>query len=233
MAISAAQQVVKASLDTCTSNADNGLQGAVFVAVNKEGEVLAQHASGNRSLTKGNDAMDMDTVFYIASCTKFITAIACMQLVEQGKIDLDDAKALYKVCPELEKKEVYDPEKNELRPRKGDITLRKLLAHTAGFGYEFFDERVVMYGKKIGKKFNAFSGDIKDYTEQPLVNDPDSMWEYGINIDWAGIMVERISGQTLDAYFKKNILEPLGLKNVTFFPNEHMAQNIVTMLQRG
>jgi hypothetical protein len=61
--------------------------------------------------------------------------------------------------------------------------LRKLLAHTAGFGYSFFDARIGMYGQKIGRNFSEWTGDVKDLTDQPLVNDPESIWEYGINID--------------------------------------------------
>jgi CubicO group peptidase (beta-lactamase class C family) len=233
MTIPQAQSAVQASLDQATKDPKNGIHGIAFVAVDKNGDVLAQHASGTRSQSNGNDPVTMETMFYIASCTKFIVTIACMQLVEQGKIGLDDAQALYKICPELEKVQVFDVEKGELRPRKGDITLRKLLAHTAGFGYGFFDVRLKLYGQKIGRDFNEFSGDIKDIIDQPLFNDPDTVWEYGINIDWAGIVVERISGLTLGEYCKKNIFEPLGLKNITFFPTAEQKQNIMTMLQRG
>jgi CubicO group peptidase (beta-lactamase class C family) len=88
-------------------------------------------------------------MFYIASCTEFIVAIVCMQLVEWSKISLDDAQALYEAIPELEKKQVFDAEKGELRNRKGNITLRMLLAHTAGFGYSFFDPRHGMYAGRL------------------------------------------------------------------------------------
>ena len=109
-----------------------------------------------------------------------------MQLVESGKIGLDDHTALYKLIPELESKQVFDHESGKLRPRKGEITLRKLLAHTAGFGYSFFDPRVGLYEGVAGRKFEEWDGKRGTFLEAPLVNDPDAIWEYGINIDYAG-----------------------------------------------
>jgi CubicO group peptidase (beta-lactamase class C family) len=233
MAMSQAQQAIQTTLDDATKDPKSGIHGVAFVAVDKNGDVLAQHASGNRSQSSGNDPVTMETMFWLASCTKVITSIAAMQLVEQGKIGLDDAQALYNICPELEKKQVFDMATGELRPRKGDITLRKLLAHTAGFGYSAFDARIKMYGQKVGREFGEWVGDVKEFTDQPLVNDPDTVWEYGINVDWAGIVVERISGLTLGDYCEKAIFEPLGLKNITFFPSAEDKENMMTMLQRG
>lgn len=128
MPISAkATETIKSSLDGVTSNPENGLQGLVFVSVDKNGKTLAAHASGKRGLLS-KDPMTLDTVFWIASCTKNLTAIASMQLVEQGKLSLDDAKQVYKIAPELEKVKVLQDGK--LVDRKGDITLRKLLSHS-------------------------------------------------------------------------------------------------------
>lgn len=155
-----------------------------------------------------------------------------MQLVEQGKIGLDDAEAVYKAIPELRNKQVFDYEKNEMRERKGDITLRKLLAHTAGFGYSFFDPRVGLYEKKTGKTLSEWDGKKSTMLDAPLLQDPDSTWEYGTNIDFAGIIVEEVSGLKLGEYCKKNIFDPLGLQNITWFPTATQKKNIMTMLQR-
>jgi len=94
------------------------------------------------------------------------------------------------------------------------------------------------YGRAGGMGTNAvgydvFAGDEKDILRQPLVNQPGSTWEYGINIDWAGIIVERSTNMTLNDYFQKNIFSPLGLQSISFFPNQHMRDNITTMLQRA
>ena len=152
-----------------------------------------------------------------------------MQLVEQSKAKLDDAEWLYGICPELREKKVL-VSATKLVDRKAEITLRKLLAHTAGFGYSFFNERLNEYGRPTG--WDEFSGDAKDILEQPLVNQPGDRWEYGVNIDWAGQVVERVSGMTLDGYFQKNIFEPLGIKDMSCFPTRVMRENLVSMSQR-
>lgn len=174
---SQATSTIKSSLDSVTSNPDSGTPGLVFVSVDKNGKTLIEHASGTRGLDT-KDPMTLDTTFWVASCTKMITGVACMQLVEKGQISLDDHNALYKLCPELEKMKIL--EDGKLVARKGDITLRQLLTHTAGFGYEFFDPRIKEYGKQSGKEFDVFTGDVNEILRMPLVNEPGSAWEYGV-----------------------------------------------------
>jgi hypothetical protein len=174
----AATTTIKSSLDGVTSNPDSGIPGLVFVAVGKDGKTLVEHASGKKGKMADDGDMTLDTTFWVASCTKMITGVACMQLVEQGKLSLDDPQSLYKLCPELEKIKVL--EDGKLVARKGDITLRMLLSHTAGFGYEFFDPRLVEFGEQQGKGFNALNADVDDYLRMPLVNQPGSTWEYGV-----------------------------------------------------
>lgn len=159
-----------------------------------------------------------------------------MQLVEQGKLSLDDAEQVYKICPEIKEAKVLVGN-DKLEDRKGDITLRKLLSHTSGFSYEFFNQRLIEYGRRGGlgtaaAGYDVFSGDARDILRQPLVNQPGSAWEYSIGIDWAGIILERTTGLSLHDYMTKNIFEPLGLKNIGFFPNEEMRKNIMGMAQR-
>jgi CubicO group peptidase (beta-lactamase class C family) len=126
--------------------------GMVFVAVDKDGNEICAVPSGKKGL--GNrDPMTMDTVFWIASCTKYVIAIAfgvsecltdcsrllatmaCMQACEQGKLSLDDAEQVKKLCPELKDVKVLKDD-GTLEDRKTDITLRMLLSHMSGFGYE-------------------------------------------------------------------------------------------------
>ncbi|KAK5006244.1 hypothetical protein LTR28_006723 [Elasticomyces elasticus] len=99
-----------------------------------------------------------------------------------------------------------------------------LLNHTAGFGYTFFNERLRDFGRPVG--YDEFSGDAWDLLDQPLVNQPGERWEYGVNIDWAGLIVERVSGMGLNDYFQKNIFEPLGLKNINMFPTKEMLSKL-------
>lgn len=129
-----AQKAVQQSLDSVTGNSKTGVPGLVFVAVDKNGQELVAAASGRIGL-ESKKPMTLDTVFWIASCTKLLTAIACMQAVEDGKLKLDDAELLYKHCPELREVKVLQDDGSLVQKEK-EITLRMLLSHTAGFGYE-------------------------------------------------------------------------------------------------
>jgi CubicO group peptidase (beta-lactamase class C family) len=125
----ATHKAVQTTLDNVTSNPETGVSGLVFAATNKDGEILTANASGNRGLDT-KEPMTLETTFWIASCTKMIAAIAVMQLVEQGKLDLDDHKQLYKLCPELEKVQVLNDE-GKLEDKEAEITLRMLLSHVS------------------------------------------------------------------------------------------------------
>ena len=174
---SQSKKKIQSTLDSVTSpSSKTGISGLVFCAVDKSGSYLTQHASGTHGVDNKTPMSD-ETVFWIASCTKMITGIACLQLAEQGKLDLDSSKQLYSLCPELEKKKVLQQD-GTLMDRKGDISVRMLLSHTAGFGYSFFNERLRDYGRPTG--WDEFAGDEKDFVLQPLVNQPGERWEYGV-----------------------------------------------------
>jgi CubicO group peptidase (beta-lactamase class C family) len=111
--------------------------------------------------------------------TKIVTVIAVLQLVEAQKILLDDADFIAKHAPEIAKKLVYTDGVNGVKQENG-VTMRMLLAHTAGFGYTFLDSKVNMLGGPVG--FDEFSGDEYDVIESPMVNQPGSKWEYGVGI---------------------------------------------------
>lgn len=141
------QQQIQEILDSSTKG--TGVPGLVFCAVDRSGELLAQQHSGQHGPLVARP-MDQDSVFWIASCTKMITAIACMQLVEQGKLDLDSSKQLYELLPEVKAKDQVLVGNGKWEARKGDITLRMLLSHIAGFGYSFFNERLRDYSRPTG-----------------------------------------------------------------------------------
>ncbi|KAF2691963.1 beta-lactamase/transpeptidase-like protein [Lentithecium fluviatile CBS 122367] len=219
---------VKAILDGVVKEGATGINGLVFVAVDKNGETLVQHASGTRSINS-KEPMDMNTTFWIASMTKIVTTIAVLQLVESGKIPLDDPAFVAKQAPEIGAKLVYADGVNGVKQER-DVTMRMLLAHTAGFGYGFWDPRVSMRGRPVG--LDEFAGDERDITESPMLNQPGSMWEYGVNIDWAGIILERVTGQKLNDYMQAHIFAPLGVTNTTMFPTPEMQSNLAYMHQR-
>lgn len=118
-------------LDQATSEPASSIPGLVYCTVNQQGEVFG-HAAGKRGLDSP-EPMTLDTTFWIASCTKLITSIACMQMVEQGKLALDDVDQVESLAPELKAVQVLERTSDEgfrLVPKNRGITLRMLLTHT-------------------------------------------------------------------------------------------------------
>jgi methyl acetate hydrolase len=174
--------------------------------------VLYEGAFGARALD-GSAAMTVDTVFRIASMTKAIASVAAMQLVEQGKLTLEGP--VPNIDPALGSPQVLEgfdaSGAPRLRPAKRPITLRHLLTHTAGFSYDIWDANTGRYVKAAGVPAR---GTMKVASiRTPLAFDPGERWEYGVNIDWVGRLVEATSGQPLDAYFRDRIFAPLGMKD--------------------
>lgn len=161
-------------------------------------------------------AMTCDTVFRIASMTKAITSVAAMQLVEQGRLSLDGPVPA--IDPGLAQPQVFTgfdaAGKPMLRPAKRPITLRHLLTHTAGFCYEQWNPELERCVTALGMPQMA-SGKLAAL-RMPLMFDPGERWEYGINTDWVGRLVEEVSGQKLDAYFAEHITGALGMVDTGF-----------------
>ena len=188
--------------------------GVVAMAASDKG-LFYEGAFGTRDLAKG-PAMTLDTVFRIASMTKLVTSVAAMQLVEQGRLQLNDPVPA--IDPALSAPQVLDGFDGSgaplLRPAKRPITLRHLLTHTAGFSYEQWDANTARYVKTTGMPSTS-TGKLAAL-RLPLAFDPGERWEYGVNIDWVGLIVEAISGQKLDAYVQQHITGPLGMKDTGF-----------------
>ena len=127
-----AQSEIKQMVDATTAD-PNKIPGCVLVVIGKDGKPLVQHASGRRGVAT-QEPMTLESVFWIASCTKMIGGIACMQLVEQGKLSLDDGDQVEKILPELKDlkvlKEMTPDGKPVLVEKEKKITLRMLLSHT-------------------------------------------------------------------------------------------------------
>ena len=191
--------------------------GVVAMAATDKG-VLYEGAFGARALDQG-PAMTLDSFFRIASMTKAITSVASMQLVEQGKLKLDEP--VPNIDPALGSPQVLEGfdagGAPKLRPARRPITLRHLLTHTAGFSYDLWDPNTGRYIKAAGLPPRA-TGKVASI-RQPLVFDPGDRWLYGINTDWVGRLVESASGQPLDAYFRDKIFTPLGMKDSGFQPS--------------
>lgn len=221
------------SIDAILSQAVGAktVPGVVAVAATDKG-VVYEGAFGQREIGKPAP-MTLDTVVWIASMTKAITATAAMQLVERGKLVLE--RPAGDVIPQLGAAKVLEgfdaAGKPRLRAPKRPITLRHLLTHTAGFAYEIWNPSIAQFQQATGTPgittcTNAALG-------TPLVFDPGDKWEYGINIDWVGKMVEATSGQKLDRYFQDNIFGPLGMKDTSFKLSASQRARLASVHQRG
>jgi CubicO group peptidase (beta-lactamase class C family) len=225
--MSLTSQSVENIKNTLDSFVKDGAPGLVFHAVDKSGKTLVEHASGTVGVDSDEPMDAQSTMFWIASCTKLVTVISVLQLVEQNKIPLDDAEFVKKIAPELADKKVYPDGVNSVE-REKDITMRMLLSHTAGFGYKFADPRIK------GDGLEGSHGDKNDILNAKLLNQPGSMFEYGVNIDWAGIILERVTGQKLGEYFQQHVFDPLDIPadGATMFPSPSVQKNLARMHQR-
>ena len=207
------------------------IPGVVAVAA-RGPEVIYQGAFGKRNLSK-DDPMTLDSVFWIASMTKAITTAGAMQLVEQGKLSLDEP--IGKVLPDLASPMVLEgfDEQGEpkLRAAERPITLRQLMTHTAGFCYTMWNSDMARYVEKTG--LPAVTTCKNDSLKTPITTDPGTRWEYGTNIDFVGKAVEAVSGKRLDAYLRDHIFAPLGMSDTGFKITDSMRDRLVGMHSRG
>ena len=179
-----------------------------------DGGVVYAGAFGTCEVDRDRE-MRLDAVVRIASMTKTVTSVAVLQLVEQGRIGLDDA--LGEQIPELAAVQVLEGFADgvpRLRPPRRPMTLRHLLTHTSGFGYHFWNADLLRYLDYTG--IPTIDQLKMACLEIPLVCDPGDRWEYGIGIDWVGQIVERLSGQPLDDYVGEPLCQPLGMVDTGF-----------------
>ena len=223
----------KAKVDAVLNGAvsSGNVPGVVAVAADDKG-VIYEGAFGKRNLATGT-AMTPDTIFWIASMTKAVTSTAAMQMVEQGKLSLD--KPISDVVMELSAAQVlegFDAEgKPKLRPPKRPITLRHLLTHTAGFSYDLWNKDIERYMKVAN--IPGIGTCKLEALKVPMIADPGDKWEYGINIDWAGKAVERVSGLSLDGYMRERIFTPLGMKDTVFILRPDQQARLASVHARG
>ncbi|HXT80152.1 MAG TPA: serine hydrolase domain-containing protein [Acetobacteraceae bacterium] len=205
--------------------------GVVAAAADASGTIY-EKAFGRRSLAS-QQPMTTDTVFRIASMTKAVTAAAAMQMVEQGRLSLDQPAG--EILPVLAEPKVLDgfdsAGKPVLRPARGRITLRNLLTHTAGFVYDTWNEQMNRFARVTGLPA-ARTGKLEALSA-PLGHDPDQCWEYGINIDMAGRMVEVVSGQDLETYMRTHLFEPLGMRDTSYVLRPEWSARLATVHTRA
>jgi methyl acetate hydrolase len=224
---------LKTACDAVLNRVTSGsprVPGVVAMATDRKGSIY-EGAAGERAL--GQDgAMTADSVFAIFSTTKAITGTAVLQLVEEGRLDLDAPARTY--APEIGRLQVLDGFDDRGNPRlrapKRDVTTRMLLLHTAGFAYDFFNETYNRLAKDYGQPSVITASRASIST--PLLFDPGDDWEYGANIDWAGQVVEGITGRRLGEVMQERIFGPLGMTGMAFTLTPSMRSRLAPMHQR-
>jgi CubicO group peptidase (beta-lactamase class C family) len=220
------------NLDALFSRATDRAEvpGVVAVAASDR-DILYEGAFGKRDLGKP-EAMTLDSVFWIASMTKAVTTTGAMQLVEQGKLQLDEPVG--KLLPELASLKVLhgfdESGAPKLRPATKPVTLRHLMTHTSGFCYDMWNADMSRYIEAAGLP-RVISCEKKALSV-PLANEPGTRWEYGIGIDFVGQAIEAASGKRLDAYLSDNLFAPLGMKDTGFKLGEDQRKRLVGMHAR-
>ena len=192
---------------------DEGKLAGVVTLVARHGKVVYFDATGTADLETGAP-MTRDTLFRIYSMSKPITAVAAMILYEEGAFQLSDP--IGKFLPELAELDVHldDGGRSPARP----ITMQQLLTHTAGFSYGFDPNDPVdtRYGEVNPLGARNLDDFVARMAELPLKFQPGTRWHYSVAVDVTGAVIERISGQSFDAFLRDRIFEPLGMTD-TFF----------------
>ena len=208
----------------------NDVAGIVALAATLQGPIY-EGAFGTAN-PKTGAPMTADTVFWLLSMTKAFTATACMQLIEQGRLGLDDDAAKY--LPELAAPQVLEgfaPDgAPRLRAAKRAIKVRHLLTHTSGYTYSIWSEALKRYEQATGMPDIATCRNAA-FTA-PLEFDPGERWEYGISMDWVGKLVEAVADQSLEVYFRENIFAPLGMKDSGFLIGSAQKKRVATLHNR-
>jgi len=202
--------------------------GGVALAASADG-VLYESAFG--TTTAGGAPVAADQLFRIASMTKTMTSAGLLQLVDQGRIDLDaEVRSYVPAFGDLQVLDGFDGDTPRLRPPASQATVRQLLNHTAGFGYSFLNEKLGKYHEVTGAP-SALALESGIF-ELPLVNDPGTVWEYGTNTDWVGRVIEVLSGQPLDDYLAEHLWGPLGMTSTTFRPDDAQVASLMPLHSR-
>ena len=199
------------------------IPGVVAMAADHRG-IIYRGAFGV-SETATARPLKLDSIFRIASMTKPVTSVAAMQLVEAGRVRLDDPAEKY--LPELANLKVFESFDSRtgaytVRPAKKAVTVRQLLTHTSGLGYNFTSPAVRDFKPRNGEQ----------YTAGPLLFDPGEQWLYGTSTDWVGRLVESVSGQSLEQYFRERIFGPLEMTDTFYNPPRDKQQRLVVVHRR-
>ncbi|KAK7429034.1 hypothetical protein QQZ08_004441 [Neonectria magnoliae] len=186
-----------------------------------EPRVIYSGAAGRIDFDPGAKPFQVDSFVWLASLTKIITVTSIMQIVERGFIGLDDD--VRPLVPELDAMQILrgfdSDDKPILEDNTKDITLRILLTHTLGLGYDIANPDLVKWSKSVGRTATNLDW-TRDGFNTPLKFGPGEGWYYGAAVDWAGQVLERVTRKTLGEYMQENIFDPLGMGDTGFWPEK-------------
>jgi CubicO group peptidase (beta-lactamase class C family) len=218
--------IVQSSID------QQELAGAVTL-VARHGQVIWLRAHGKQDRESGK-AMSVDSIFRICSMSKPIISLGIMMLYEEGRIDLNDPISKY--IPEFsDPKVLVTPKEGKpyTIPASQPITIRNLLTHTSGIGYNWDPQLGPFYkDANVATGLLPFDGTIADSVKRlarlPLLFNPGERWNYGLNVDVLGYLVEIVSGKPLDEFLKERIFQPLGMADTFFYIPQAKADRLAT-----
>ncbi|KAH6967591.1 putative penicillin-binding protein [Ilyonectria sp. MPI-CAGE-AT-0026] len=210
-----------------TAQGANLVPGCVVAAVDKTGKTIYSRSSGYDSVLPDAPPIDPKATFWIASCSKLVGTIAAIQCVERGLITLDEPVS--RVLPELRDLQIFMEDGNSepthqfhFRNATKQITLRQLLTHTSGLGYDFIDPTIMAWRASRGEQPKTLAGTVIEAQSVPLKFEPGEGWAYAGGIDWAGLLVSRLNHNIpLEEYMQENIFLQLGLVSTSFRLEKH------------
>ena len=203
--------------------------GAAAAVLDRDGVIY--QGVGGRVRVDGDAEVTPNTIFWLASMTKALVAVGALQLVERGRLDLDaEVASIVPEFGELQVLEGYDGDEPRLRPPASRATVRQLLTHTSGVGYLFLDADVARWHELTGVAEPLECS--PDFLRAPLVADPGTRWDYGAGFDWAGRVIEEITGTTLDSYLVENVFAPLGMGDTTFRLRDDQRERLMPIHHR-
>lgn len=200
---------------------DSGKLANAQLLVARDGEIV--HFSSQGAAREGGAAIDEGSLFRIASMTKPITSIAFMMLVEEGLVAVDTP--VHHVLPEFKGLGVFEagggPVPFQTKPTAQPMRMVDLLRHTSGLTYGFQHRTNVDAAYRHAKMDNWHAGhDLDEWigklAQIPLEFSPGDAWNYSVSTDVLGAVIQRVSGMTLDAFFRTRIFEPLKMVDTGF-----------------
>ena len=221
---------------------NNKIPGAVVLVGNEKGIVYQKAFGVKNPLT--NEKYSTDDIFRIASMTKAITSVAVLKLWEDGRINLDDP--IEKYIPEFKDTEILETfnEKDSSyssKPSTKKITIRQLLTHTSGVGYDFIDGnpsiKAIFHKKKQSFMKNGvmcfcdedvtIGEAIRNLAKVPLHHEPGEKFTYSMGLDVLGYMIEIVTGKKLDVFYREEIFDPLDMNDTYFYLPDNKKERLV------